>query len=145
MLTDIFAGGKHRANCTNPVYDVGSALDRQSRRIFPYVCMTCDVVQNHYAPRDAALALERAGQVLRRVMTETERRVWINPELPLDCRPYEVCERCGDAAELETHHWAPRGLFTDAEKWPTSRLCHYCHTTWHGTTMLARGQPWFKR
>ncbi|MDA0312358.1 MAG: hypothetical protein O2992_09615 [Gemmatimonadetes bacterium] len=40
------------------------------------------------------------------------------------------CERCG-CAETESHHWAPRYLFDDAEDWPMGYLCRDCHRVWH--------------
>jgi hypothetical protein len=40
------------------------------------------------------------------------------------------CERCGKAGS-ERHHWAPRSLFEDADKWPTSYLCGRHHRQWH--------------
>jgi hypothetical protein len=56
--------------------------------------------------------------------------------------PCDVCER---ETHLHMHHWAPRHLFrdkvpipgylnlmiTEADMWPTSRLCPECHTRWH--------------
>ena len=42
-----------------------------------------------------------------------------------------TCERCGKIEGVEEHHWAPKALFADAEKWPTSSLCSVCHIYWH--------------
>src|ERR1700733_6090998 len=44
--------------------------------------------------------------------------------------PGFFCEHCG-AAGVETHHWAPKGLFRDYQTWPTAKLCPPCHTLWH--------------
>jgi hypothetical protein len=44
-----------------------------------------------------------------------------------------TCERCGHP-EVELHHWAPRALFDDADKWPTAHLCRTCHRRWHVVT-----------
>lgn len=41
------------------------------------------------------------------------------------------CERCDSFYEVEIHHWAPRALFDDYDKWPTARLCRPCHMKWH--------------
>ena len=44
------------------------------------------------------------------------------------------CERCGGTDNgIEVHHWAPRHLFRDCERWPTARLCPPCHREWHNT------------
>jgi hypothetical protein len=53
----------------------------------------------------------------------------------LRVRACEVLE----CAELgaEEHHWAPRSLFADANRWPTSKLCKKHHELWHKTTGLA--------
>jgi hypothetical protein len=48
----------------------------------------------------------------------------------------EPCQRCG-APVSEYHHWAPRSLFDDYEKWPGDWLCPECHTLWHHTTGVA--------
>ena len=44
--------------------------------------------------------------------------------------PEFFCEHCGGAG-VETHHWAPRGLFLDYNTWPTAQLCPACHALWH--------------
>jgi hypothetical protein len=41
------------------------------------------------------------------------------------------CARCGSQDGVELHHWAPRHLFEDADKWPVSELCRPCHQRWH--------------
>src|SRR3972149_5633046 len=43
-------------------------------------------------------------------------------------RGKENCGICGVAADLETHHLAPRALFgEEAERWPTVDVCRSCH------------------
>lgn len=32
---------------------------------------------------------------------------------------------------VEKHHWAPRHLFADADRWPKAYLCPYHHRLWH--------------
>jgi hypothetical protein len=45
-------------------------------------------------------------------------------------KPGLLCEHCG-AAGVETHHWAPQGLFRDFDTRPTAKLCPACHALWH--------------
>lgn len=40
------------------------------------------------------------------------------------------CIVCGERG-AELHHWAPRSMFEDAEKWPKDYLCKSCHDRWH--------------
>jgi hypothetical protein len=130
----IFAGGKHLPGCDHPFYEVGKALDRRGRTIFPYFCVSCRAVQNHYVPRDLAESLERAGQHLPRVHTAAEIEAMTQGTLDFG----NACEVCGDLAEIELHHWGPRALFGDAaDLWPTSYLCRSCHVIWHATIATA--------
>ena len=63
--------------------------------------------------------------------------VWL-PHLGIDVEALPVandysdtyCSVC-DAKGAELHHWAPRALFDDADKWPTAMLCVPCHERWH--------------
>jgi hypothetical protein len=48
----------------------------------------------------------------------------------------EPCAVCG-GPNSEYHHWAPRSLFDDYEKWPCDWLCPSCHRRWHETTGVA--------
>lgn len=41
------------------------------------------------------------------------------------------CARCNEVTYTETHHWAPREFFSDADEWPVSELCKSCHRLWH--------------
>lgn len=43
-----------------------------------------------------------------------------------------ACERCGDRG-AELHHWYPSAVDgrSEADTWPTSWLCHKCHSLWH--------------
>lgn len=41
------------------------------------------------------------------------------------------CEHCGSRGGTQLHHWAPRAMFADANRWPTSYLCPPCHAMWH--------------
>lgn len=41
------------------------------------------------------------------------------------------CVRCNKVTYTETHHWAPREFFSDADEWPVSELCKPCHRLWH--------------
>lgn len=98
-----------------PITGITKLIDTRGMERFPYVCTHCgtrtqvycrkaDVPQNiRDAP--AAVAYEPIkGQ----------------------------CERCGQMAFVERHHWAPRHLFGAAcEQWPTASLCHACHKEWH--------------
>lgn len=56
-------------------------------------------------------------------------------ELPLwvDHRFGAACARCGSLEGTQTHHWAPRALFDDADEWPMAELCKRCHARWHRT------------
>jgi len=42
----------------------------------------------------------------------------------------EPCIVCGNPM-TELHHFAPRYLFEDADKWPTAYLCKPHHKQWH--------------
>lgn len=42
----------------------------------------------------------------------------------------EVCAVCGEPG-TEYHHFAPRYLFDDADRWPTAYLCKKHHKEWH--------------
>jgi len=44
-----------------------------------------------------------------------------------------TCAHCGSQDGTELHHWAPRHLFDDSDRWPTSPLCRDCHRLWHAT------------
>ncbi len=61
------------------------------------------------------------------------KKLFVNPAgLPIvnDNRA-DRCEVCG-ALGVQVHHWAPRHLFgTEADVWPTSKLCVNHHTYWH--------------
>ncbi len=48
-----------------------------------------------------------------------------------DMRDSSVCERCGSLDGVEYHHYAPRNVFPDADKWATGYLCVTCHHEWH--------------
>ena len=45
-------------------------------------------------------------------------------------RPNQPCFVCGDQF-TELHHFAPRYLFPDWDKWPTCYLCIKHHHEWH--------------
>jgi hypothetical protein len=45
--------------------------------------------------------------------------------------PPKPCARCGSTSGSESHHWAPRAIFKDADLWPSSWLCRTCHMEWH--------------
>jgi len=50
----------------------------------------------------------------------------------------EACGHCGRAEDgVEQHHYAPRGLFADADDWPVGPLCRPCHQLWHRTMNAA--------
>jgi hypothetical protein len=53
--------------------------------------------------------------------------------------PGFLCEHCG-AADVETHHWAPRSLFHDYKTWPTAQLCPACHALWHDVMRVGAGR-----
>ena len=42
----------------------------------------------------------------------------------------EPCSVCGQLG-TEWHHFAPRHLFEDADRWPTAYLCRAHHREWH--------------
>jgi hypothetical protein len=48
-------------------------------------------------------------------------------------RIYRRCQGpCGQLAQCEEHHWAPRAFFGDeCDQWPTAWLCRRCHERWH--------------
>lgn len=41
------------------------------------------------------------------------------------------CQVCGSFDRVEYHHYAPRHLFEDSDKWATGYLCYYHHHLWH--------------
>lgn len=47
---------------------------------------------------------------------------------------HEICARCGSDQDVQLHHWAPKHLFNDADRWPQDYLCHDCHHMWHKVT-----------
>lgn len=52
------------------------------------------------------------------------------------------CDRCGEKAALQMHHWAPRHLFGDeCDEWPTANLCQKCHERWHRLVTPHMSQP----
>lgn len=53
------------------------------------------------------------------------------------------CEHCGSRSGTQLHHWAPRSMFADADRWPQSYLCPPCHRMWHSTVTpaITRRQP----
>lgn len=53
--------------------------------------------------------------------------------------PNPPCVHCGSADGTESHHWAPRAIFPDADAWPTDYLCPPCHSLWHTTMRRAGG------
>lgn len=46
------------------------------------------------------------------------------------------CIVCGSRDGTDNHHFAPRHIFQDAEKWPQGALCNFHHREWH-TKMAA--------
>lgn len=44
--------------------------------------------------------------------------------------PKPKCAVCGKQG-AQLHHFAPKHLFKDAERWPTNYLCDEHHTEWH--------------
>src|SRR5262249_34922671 len=43
----------------------------------------------------------------------------------------EHCKRSDYEVAVYQHHWAPKQLFEDWKKWPTSNLCFDCIVEWH--------------
>lgn len=44
----------------------------------------------------------------------------------------DVCVVAGcDSTDVELHHFAPRHLFADADRWPTEYICVEHHQEWH--------------
>lgn len=60
----------------------------------------------------------------------TEEELKTLPVIPAQF--YTRCARCG-SRNTEVHHWAPKGLFgeAEAENWPQAYLCKDCHDQWH--------------
>ncbi len=50
-----------------------------------------------------------------------------------DHRDDTSCERCESVDGVELHHYAPRNVFPDADRWATGYLCRPCHREWHRT------------
>lgn len=48
------------------------------------------------------------------------------------------CARC-KSQFTEYHHFAPRAIFTDADRWPGAWLCKPCHQLWHSAMREAGG------
>lgn len=44
------------------------------------------------------------------------------------------CEHCGAHEGTQLHHWAPKALFDDPDRWPVAHLCVECHAYWHRVT-----------
>lgn len=51
-----------------------------------------------------------------------------------DNRKATACAHCGSPDDIELHHFAPKHLFDDADRWPTAYLCRPCHQEWHRVT-----------
>ena len=82
-------------------------------------------VKDYCPDCDQVLSGAKKATKLLRLTLPVFRDNRVNPDTP--------CDRCGENAFLQRHHWAPRALFgwDEAETWPTSDLCQNCHSTWH--------------
>jgi hypothetical protein len=42
-----------------------------------------------------------------------------------------ICSVCSSVCEVQRHHFSPKALFEDADRWPVAPLCRKCHKRWH--------------
>ena len=124
--------GRWKCACGCDRMTVGQAWSIQHRRIYPFVCVKCGVVQQQYEKKAAALdEARRIGRDLPEVKTATQanKKIW-NDQIALNNSLR--CEVCKSNKDVQRHHWAPWHLFgKESEVWPTSLLCQSCHRKWH--------------
>lgn len=104
--------GTCRSECTHDVTVTGYIIKRNGSQQVRMRCVRCN-----REPRDSA---------------PTRGSEYWNVLLA-DMRDSLVCERCGSLDGVEYHHYAPRNVFPDADKWGTGHLCIECHREWHRT------------
>lgn len=110
-----------RWDCKHAATVTGYIIKRNGSMQVRVRCIRCNGEPHHSAPRRGT---EYADVLLA------------------DLRDSSVCERCGSLEGVEYHHYAPRNVFPDANKWATGYLCVACHREWHQTM---NGYAWTKK
>jgi hypothetical protein len=103
--------------CLHPSSAPALVIAADGRETGRLACTLCDTLLEHCAP-----PLRTNGRVI---------------DLRVDGEGFTLsppCEHCGSSGGSQLHHWAPRALFPDADRWPTGWLCSACHSHWHVTT-----------
>ncbi len=87
---------------------------------FLWKCKVCD----RKNPDNKALFISRETVEEYLDANQIDQLPVLMPEL------YTRCAVCGSRG-AELHHWAPKALFDDYDKWPKDFLCKACHDRWH--------------
>jgi hypothetical protein len=93
-------------------------VNRGGHITFPFICVAKNLFSDECGYRSPFIA------------SKDEVDEGIISYIPMHASDKPTCERCG-VSGAEYHHWAPKYLFEDTEKWPGSYLCISCHQRWH--------------
>jgi hypothetical protein len=133
-MTDITRKIGHCRNCkVNREFLLHVQIFANASENFLWVCPVCNV-QNPGADRQFYLPSEFIRRSLSAEQVEALPKIL--PSL------YTRCACCGNRT-AKIHHWAPKGIFGDAEAnlWPTDYLCKSCHGQWHRLVTPQLVQP----
>jgi len=105
-------GGKSKVVCTK--------CQNQADHYW-WRCVSCgeNVLKRWISHKEAEEITAKYGKTIRDI------------QLFFDYSGSQVCSVCGSSEGVELHHFAPKHLFQDAEKWPMTFLCKKCHSRWH--------------
>lgn len=97
--------------CNSENMGIGTYNTASGSVIHPWFCLDCGKRTTVYVKKT-----ELKNYKITDVVFESEYK--------------QTCERCG-ALGAELHHYAPRHLFDDYDRWATGYLCVPCHILWH--------------
>ena len=97
--------------CNSENMGIGTYSTASGSVVHPWFCLDCGKGTTIYVKKT-----ELKNYKITDVIFESEYK--------------QTCERCG-ALGAELHHYAPRHLFNDSDRWATGYLCVPCHILWH--------------
>jgi hypothetical protein len=124
---------------------LGARIIRETDRHDCERCDTCFSEVHHWAPH--ALFKDEAWKWPTSYLCQACHRLWhctINGRKVIARPQYELqavegcCEHCkrgSDEVDVFTHHWAPKQLFADWDKWPVAHLCFDCIVEWRSVML----------
>ena len=112
------SGNKYCHRCEVESEHLAVQIITSSRsQCFSALCSSCQQYQSQWIPKGTIKKHLPDGYTLDDI-----------PIARFNCG--ERCAKCGKRG-TEHHHWAPQGLFEDANDWPMDYLCKECHDAWH--------------